>query len=102
MVSLSADAPLQHIRHTELASNLADIFILAFKLKCRRACCYLQSGDSGQVVNQLLCESVRKVSLVCLRAHIAKWEDRDRSLGGSRSVVVRSPHPVEARERRND
>src|SRR6185503_4018313 len=76
-VACFAHATFKNCMYLQLASDLADVFILSLKRKRRRARGHSKRFDFCQRIDDLFCNSTAEVFVLWIVAHVNESEDGD-------------------------
>ena len=72
-----AHAALKNGLHSELFPDLLDVRLLAAKLERRDPRCNPQVGDLAQGIQDFLCDTLTKITLVTPLAHVIEGQHRN-------------------------
>ena len=73
----AADAALEDVRHAERVRDPADVLVLAFERKRRRARNHLEAGHLRERVDDLVREAVAEILVVRIPAHVGERQHGD-------------------------
>ena len=76
-IAIPLNAAFKDIRNSELSSDNAEIFIFPLELKRRGARHHTDTGQRGEVVDQIFGQTIAEVFLVFASAQIGEREDRN-------------------------
>src|SRR5215470_10957613 len=105
-IACLAHAAFEDVAHAKLATNPLRVDRLALVAKARVTRNHMQIWQLGEVGDDVLADTVRKILLLSITAHIVEGEDSDRmfndrrhrrSLGfRSQTAVLRQVHSINA------
>src|ERR1700740_1002792 len=85
MIPITPDGSFEHVRNTESISNLAQIAsIISAILHYRGPANNFELGNPGEIIENLILDSLCEISIVFSRADVIKGKDCDAFFGGCR------------------
>src|SRR5246127_31744 len=85
MIPIPPDGSFEHVHDTESIGNLAQIAsVISAILHYRGPANHFELSNPGEIIENLILDSVRKVSVISVRADVIKGKDCDAFFGGCR------------------